>query len=616
MSKINQKLLTEIFRQKELMGIKQILSEGVGLNTIKDFFNISDIDPTYTKIFDDVMEDIKATDPRLIQDIETNFRINDVSFSSLKNSPLRRTINFSQNSTLLENILYDLTRSLTKVIYSGKNPAYEKLADEIIGESLKGLTTNKQAYDIMVNLAISGEREKLEEYISRLGNYFDPEIINYLRNVKFKPKKNVWNEVYEQIKKKFGEGWVLTVKGWDKIKDFGSYLKELTKKNSVLEGIFTTSPVSPIAKLMGINYSKYMASPAELKRDLDEIFGRIVTKLENGVDTDITKEQKELVAKLNEFLSKRNESHKIIFTQWMNIWKQDPRLMRLFSEKDVNGMPEPFYFRNGFKDEKFLQIMDQFEKANGTDVASIRKTYNKIDQSIQMLKNIGGILKVNKFFKLEYWVNLLDLIQRLAGTLLFWTPTTLKELSYNRKVLGTKRWVGLGVGQKIVTSGIMLPLLLSMYKTFGSFVQDYVNTKNEAEAKPGETVKKIKWYELDDDEWSKVMSENPGWLGLLQLFMDNFKDFSITSFENLSAKPAAWSLAAWYLLNREPRDIKASEFKAQFKNIQDSGRVELDTVMKMAEKDPEIKKVVDSVNIQSYDSLVQKIDSTLQNIEY
>jgi hypothetical protein len=248
------------------------------------------------------MEEIKSTNPSLIQDIERNFRMNDVSFSSLKNSPLIRTINFSQNSTILENLLYDLTKSFTKVIYSGKNPAYEKLADEIIEESLKGLTTNKQAYDIMVNLAISGERKKLEEYISGWGSYFDSEIINYIRNVKF--KENPWyNKLYEQIRKKFGEGWVLTVKGWDKIKDFSLYLKELTKKNSVLEGIFTTFPVSPLAKLMGIDYSKLMASPAELKRDLDEIFGRIVDKLKSGVDTDITKEQRELIAKFNEFLS-------------------------------------------------------------------------------------------------------------------------------------------------------------------------------------------------------------------------------------------------------------------------------------------------------------------------
>jgi hypothetical protein len=614
MSKINRNLITEIFRQKELMGIRQILSEGVGLNGIKEFFNLSDVNQSFVKVFDDAMEDLKISNPGLIRDIETNFRVSDVSFSGLKNGGLRNITSFTQNSQILENILQELTISLKKVILSGKNPTYQELADQIIEESLKTLPVYKQAYDDMVNLAAAGKRDELDNYISTVRQYFDDDVINYINNVKFKPKK--WDVIYEQIKKKFGQAWVLTVKGWDKIKDFSLYLKELTKKNSVLEGIFTTFPVSPIAKLMGIDYSKFMASPAELKRDLDEIFGRIVSKLESGVDTDITKEQKELIAKFNEFLSKRNESHKIIFTEWMNRWKQDPRLKRLFNEKDVNGDPEPFYFKNGFKDEKFIQIMDQFEKANGTDITSIRNTYNKIDQSIQMLKNIGGIVKLHKVFGLQYWINFWETFQRLLGTLLFWTPTTLKELNYNRKVLGNKRWVGLGVGQKLVTSGIMLPALLTVYKTFGSYVQDYVNTKRKAEAKPNETVEEMKWWDLDDDEWSKVMNDKPGWGGFRQLVWDNFKDFSIASFENLGSKPAAWSLAAWAFINYEPSDIKASDFRQQVKSIEQNGKTVVDTMMQMAQQDPEIKKVVDSMNIQSYDTLVQKIDSALQNIEY
>ena len=614
MSKINRNLITEIFRQKELMGIRQILSEGVGLNGIKGFFNLSDVNPSYVKVFDDAMEDLKVSNPGLIRDIETNFRVSDVSFSGLKNGGLRNVTSFTQNSQILENILQELTTSLKKVILSGKNPTYQELADQIIEESLKTLPVYKQAYDDMVNLAAAGKRDELDDYISGVRQYFDDDVINYINNVKFIPKK--WDVIYEQIKKKFGQAWVLTVKGWDKIKDFSSYLKELTKKNSVLEGIFTTFPVSPLAKLMGIDYSKLMASPAELKRDLDEIFGRIVDKLESGVDTEIVEEQKELIAKFNEFLSKRNESHKIIFTEWMNKWKQDPRLKRLFNEKDVNGDPEPFYFKEGFKDPKFIQIMDQFEKAKGTDITSIRNTYNKINQSIQMLKNIGGIIKLTKVFTKEYWFNLFDLLQRLTGTLLFWTPTTYKELMYNKKVLGPKRWIGLGVGQKLVTSGIMLPMLLTVYKTFGSYVQDYVNTKRKAEAKPNETVEEMKWWDLDDDEWSKVMSDKPGWDGVKQLLMDNFKDFSITSFENLGSKPAAWSLAAWAFINYEPSDIKASEFKAQLKNTEQNGKTVVDTMMQMAQQDPEIKKVVDSMNIQSYDTLVQKIDSALQNIEY
>ena len=83
MSKINRNLITEIFRQKELMGIKQILSEGKGLDLIKDLFNISDAEPSFIKIFDDAMGEVKVSNPNLIQDIETNFNLNDISFSRI-----------------------------------------------------------------------------------------------------------------------------------------------------------------------------------------------------------------------------------------------------------------------------------------------------------------------------------------------------------------------------------------------------------------------------------------------------------------------------------------------------------------------------------------------------
>ena len=184
MSKINRNLITEIFRQKELMGIRQILSEGVGLNGIKGFFNLSDVNPSYVKVFDDAMEDLKVSNPGLIRDIETNFRVSDVSFSGLKNGGLRNITSFTQNSQILENILQELTTSLKKVILSGKNPTYQELADQIIEESLKTLPVYKQAYDDMVNLAAAGKRDELDNYISGVRQYFDDDVINYINNVK------------------------------------------------------------------------------------------------------------------------------------------------------------------------------------------------------------------------------------------------------------------------------------------------------------------------------------------------------------------------------------------------------------------------------------------------
>ena len=624
MSKMNRNLITEIFRQKELMGIKQILSEGVGLNGIKVLFNLSDVDQSFVKVFDDAMEDIKTSNPGLIQDIKTNLNVSgDISFSSMKGG-LRNITGFNQNSQILENLLQELTKSLKKVILSSKNPTYVELADQIIEESLKTMPVYKQAYDAMVNLAIAGKRAELDNYISRVRQYFDDDVIDYINNVKFKRKK--FDVIYDEIKKKFGEGWVLTVKGWDKLKDFGSYLKKLVEKNSVLEGVFTSQPISPIAKLMHLNYNKLMVTPNEIKRDLDDIFNRIMDKLNRGEGTDIEGEQRELTAKFTQFLSKRDESHKMIFNQWMNDWKQDPRLKRLFNENleiglDASGkpiiVPEPFYFKNGFTDPKFLEIIERFEKATGTTkIDEIKKTYSKYYGTIEMLKNMGGLLK---FRSGRYFLNLFELAQRLIGTVIFWTPNTLKELAYNKRMLGNKRWVGLGVGQKLVTSVIITPTLLAAYKTLGSAMQDMVNEERKVNAtKEGKTPELVDWWLLDDNEWSTILSKYPGYEGVGRVFLKNFGDFSLTNLESLGTKPASWSLAAWYLINNLPKDFKPREVKKEEESIKTNHTVTVDTLNQMAEKDPEIKKVVDSMNIQSYDTLVQNIDTTLKlsNLEY
>ena len=624
MSKMNRNLITEIFRQKELMGIKQILSEGVGLNGIKVLFNLSDVDQSFVKVFDDAMEDIKTSNPGLIQDIKTNLNVSgDISFSSMKGG-LRNITGFNQNSQILENLLQELTKSLKKVILSSKNPTYVELADQIIEESLKTMPVYKQAYDAMVNLAIAGKRAELDNYISRVRQYFDDDVIDYINNVKFKRKK--FDVIYDEIKKKFGEGWVLTVKGWDKLKDFGSYLKKLVEKNSVLEGVFTSQPISPIAKLMHLNYNKLMVTPNEIKRDLDDIFNRIMDKLNRGEGTDIEGEQRELTAKFTQFLSKRDESHKMIFNQWMNDWKQDPRLKRLFNENleiglDARGkpisVPEPCYFKYGFTDPKFLEIIERFEKATGTTkIDEIKKTYSKYYGTIEMLKNMGGLLK---FRSGRYFLNLFELAQRLIGTVIFWTPNTLKELAYNKRMLGNKRWVGLGVGQKLVTSVIITPTLLAAYKTLGSAMQDMVNEERKVNAtKEGKTPELVDWWLLDDNEWSTILSKYPGYEGVGRVFLKNFGDFSLTNLESLGTKPASWSLAAWYLINNLPKDFKPREVKKEEESIKTNHTVTVDTLNQMAEKDPEIKKVVDSMNIQSYDTLVQNIDTTLKlsNLEY
>lgn len=632
-----EKLLVEIFRQTELMGIKKILTEGEGIVMIKELFNISNLHPNYNKLFEEAIEDLKTSHPNLIKNIETNIGLssNELSFANLKKYASNIT---SVKSQSLDDLLEQVTSSIKKIIYSGKNQEYNDLADLIIDESLKNFPNSRKAYYHLVEIAETGTREELDSGIAKYGQYLDKDIINYLYQVKL-VGRDITEDIYDSIAKKFGDAWAVTVKGWDKIKIFGSYLVELTKQNSILEGIFTSQPISGMAKLLRLKSDKFLPNTTEIKQMMQDVFGRISDKFEKGLSTgsstDIQKEIDELTAIYSKFLSRKNESHKMIYDSWMVEFKRDPRLKRLFSEKrmveklDANGLPvkqngkivyieeiEPFYIKN-WKDPKFLEMIDAIEKAKGTDIQSVHQTYSKIQGSIRMVKEMGGTLKLTKIFTLNYWYNWLSLVQRLAGTFLFYGPNTLKELSHNKRVLGFKRWVGLGIGQKIVTSVVWVPTLLSVYKTIGSGLQDMYNARKEAMAKEGQNINDLKahWWLLNDDEWSEMMGKNAGneWLTFGQLFMKNFGDFSIFNTKELATKPAAWSLAAYTFLNYHPKDFKPSDVVNQINEVTNNSRVELDTLNQMGQNDPELRKILDSLKVPTYEDLNNKIDSSLKD---
>lgn len=444
-----------------------------------------------------------------------------------------------------------------------------------------------------------------------------------------------------RVKKLFGSAWAKIVYSWDKIGDWTLLLRKYSGLNGPLEGVFTSFPfkqvanapgLSIIAKKMHLTYDKLMVSPIQIKKDLDEIFERILVKLESGANTDITEEQLELTAKFSQFLAKRNESHKIIFDQWMILWKEDGRLKRLFNptqkrptgQLDANenpifyDVPEPLYFKNGWSDPKFIQMMEAFETAKGNNVGAIKQTYNKIYGSIQLAKNLIKIIPhrrptIKNF--MNYGANVLELIQRLIGALAVYTPNTYKEVAHNIRVLGKGRWFGVGLGQKIVMSTIDIPLILASYRTIGSFIQDYVNSRRLAQTKPGQPLpKEMKWWLLSDEEWS-IMTSGPdgdAFKTTILFFGESFKKFSITNTKELTNSVLPWTIAGWAYFEKFKGDWKVSDFYDQFNSVESNSKENLNKVNTEAVKDTNLNKIVKDNNIQTYEETSNKIDTALK----
>ena len=94
--------------------------------------------------------------------------------------------------------------------------------------------------------------------------------------------------------------------------------------------------------------------------------------------------------------------------------------------------------------------------------------------------------------------------------------------------------------------------------------------------------------------------------------VNNIGDFGVFNGRELATKPAAWSLAAWYYLSNPDMDFKPSTFKQQLDSVNQNSKIELDTLNNLGKQDPEVQKVIDSMNIPTYDTLNQKIDSSIQ----
>jgi hypothetical protein len=669
--KNNKNLLTEILRVQELMGVKQLISEEGGkYEPVVDFFKsilkISVKDIKFTKMFDEAFEHIKYKNSELFEKLKKSLDTSEISVNGLQG--LRHIS--SLKSSELKAMLEELQSEMISYIFTKYTDDFIEIGDDIIEASLVGKPQAKSVYDFMVDLAQKGEAEQLQIAIKKQRGNFPSYVLDHIQNTKFiqKAGDSTLDAIEEigdalidgtiaagdatlgTVKKVFGEAWAKIVYGWDKIGDWTLLIRKYSGLNGPLEGMLTAWPIKQIAnapglsylaKKMHLSYDKIMVGPHQIKKDLDDILTRIINKLDKGESTGILEEQKELTAKMAQFLSKRDESHKIIFDEWMILWKEDPRLKRLFSPTQkrpkgemVDGkfvpemvegkptfyeVPEPFYFKSGWGDPKFKQMMEAFENASGDNVAAIKQTYNKVEGSVKLLLNILKLLPHRSPFVLKnylnYGRNMLELVQRLLGTVLVYTPNTWKELSHNMRVMGRGRMIGVGIGQKIVTSVVYIPALLSAYRTIGSVIQDYVNSKRMAKAEPNKPLpEKMKWWLLNDDEWSKLTSGEDGdvFKATLSFLADSYYKFSLANMKELENEVLPWSLTGWAYLENFSGDWKVSDFFNQFSTVEAQSQVTLDGVHNESKTNPEVKKVVTDNKIPTYKELGNKIDTTLK----
>lgn len=283
MVNVNKKLLTEVLRQQELMGLKEILSEGEGLNFFKKLLNLSDLSPSFTKVIDDVFDSLRSTEPELVKEIEKNFEIKEFKVSSF--SQLKRITSIS--SSVLSNLLDTLEQKVTSAILRNDNDEFIKLADQIVEYSLGNRPKSRQIYDYLMNLVQNKTYKDFEDGVNEYGSFLPNDIIEHLRIKAKNLIKPVVDTVEDEIDPASELGKRLALMG----KEMGTvdkYLWDRVNKSNIFRRWLNINKIS--RKNWPLFRNKLLKNLDEtVKENLDknlkvniENLRKVFTELDNG----------------------------------------------------------------------------------------------------------------------------------------------------------------------------------------------------------------------------------------------------------------------------------------------------------------------------------------------
>jgi hypothetical protein len=334
-------------------------------------------------------------------------------------------------------------------------------------------------------------------------------------------------------------------------------------------------------------YDKVMPNVDLLKGEFDKNFESILTKYTLG-KTDIGKEMTEINRILGQLTLRKKEQHATLYKMWTEELKKIPEMKRLFDPKD------PFYIlKDATNNQTFRDLLREFETSNGT------------------IEKINQMTSKWKAFKLMFskpdkgkgvWKRFFNITERLFNVSLMWDPRKYRELGKNIKMLGWGRFLGNELGNKIQASVTIIPAVLAAYKFLGSMSESYLQAQGFNVDFPL-TDKKIL------DEYDGEMTR--GWATVNILTTQYVESLGIRAGE-LSTMPA-WSLDAYFLLQRYQGGWKPGDFDNQLKNVikkSKENELQIDTA---GQSNPQIADTLRLINAPRVDTIINAIDEQIKS---
>ena len=356
---------------------------------------------------------------------------------------------------------------------------------------------------------------------------------------------------------------------------------------------------------MKVSYESYDNTLKPLEQEMNKQYEMIMNKITTGKNYDFTTEVANLNNLLEQYRLQKVKGAKTYFDVFARELQKEPKFKQFFNPQS------PFYYRkwwtaNGESDFH-MKLMDGYAKAEKI-LPKIEVTTSKVEAARKL---IGGLNPWNKNQKFQ--------LSRLVNLFLTWSPRSFEEASINRGILGTRKWIIKGVGQKIVFTVFVLGVWYAFAKVCLNYLLLAVNNFRIKNGQ--EPYKNVGFVTMEDFEL--VNKQNSQWLAVptmgLKLWMN-----SLSFLGSDATKISFWSPAASsypylsktvaFFLN--PKRENLPELQGVDQNLDNEVKTSVADTTEKVSSDPKLKEYTDSVGlvIPTSDSIINKTNESISEI--
>jgi hypothetical protein len=356
---------------------------------------------------------------------------------------------------------------------------------------------------------------------------------------------------------------------------------------------------------MKVSYESYDNTLKPLEQEMVKQYDMIMNKITTGKNYDFTIEVGNLNNLLQQYRLQKVKGSKTFFDVFVGQLKKEPKFKQFFIAES------PFYYRkwwtsNGESDFH-IKLIDGYTKSEKI-LPKIEMTTSKMEAAKKL---IDGLNPWDKTQKLQ--------LSRLVNLFLTWSPRSFEEASINRGLLGTRKWIIKGIGQKIVFTVFVLGAWYAFVKVCLNYLLLAVNNNRIKNGQ--EPYRNVSFVTMED--FDLVNKQDSNWLAApimgLKIWMNSLSFIGADATKVSFWSPAAslypyLSETVSFFLN--PKRENLPDLKGVDEKLDNEVKTSVADTTEKVSSDPKLKEYTDSVSlvIPTSDSIINKTNESISEI--